>query len=464
MNNFNMITGTDGYKFVGHNKMLPEGTKYVQSYFEARKGAMYPKTMFVGLQPILKDYLCGVVITTEMIDKAERLANRYIQNGKNIFDRERWDYIVRQHGGRLPIVIYAVPEGTLVDIDNVLMTVQNTDSKCAWLTGHLETILTHVWYTCTVGTKSYYIKELFKKFLNLTSDEGENFGGINFMLHDFGFRGTSSFESAQRGGMAHMVNFDGTDTLAGIEYTEDQYCGVEVGMSVIATEHSIMTAMGRRGEWDVVKSLFDEFQEGILSLVIDSYDYKNFVDSFIGDYFKQNVLDRDGVTVLRPDSGEPVPTVLYILNSLEKNFGSTVNGKGFKVLNPKVRVLWGDGIDTDGIESILMAMVDDGWSTENIIFGMGGHLLQGVNRDTQRFAFKASAQYRDGEWTDVYKEPLDKSKASKKGRQRLIKVGGQWGTTNSRDPRLKDELEMVFLNGKLVREYNFNEVRENSKK
>ena len=191
----------------------------------------------------------------------------------------------------------------------------------------------------------------------------------------------------------------------------------------------------------------------------------NFVRA-MGGQFKEKILARDGVFVVRPDSttrehGNPEELVEWILHRLDGSFGSTVNSKGYKVLHPKVRILWGDGIDIYGIQAILNRAIWAGYSAENLVFGMGGGLLQKVNRDTQRFAFKSSAQYRNGKWHDVFKDPVDSSKKSKKGRLSLVRENGNFKTIRETDlPR--SILEVVFENGDIKKEYNFRTVRTNA--
>jgi len=455
--NRNITVLTDSYK-IGHYDMYPEGTETVYSYFESRKGARFNETVFFGLQYLLKEYLCGQVVTKESIDKGQAIVDAHL--GPNVFNREGWEYILKEYNGHLPLEIKAVPEGTPVDVGNVLMTVENTDPKCFWLSNFSETLLTHVWSASTVATLSREVKKLCKSYLGATSD---NQAGLNFMLHDFGYRGVSSVESAGFQGAGHLVNFFGTDTIAAIELLMNYYNSGVCAFSVPATEHSIMTARGEEGEKQVFKDLLDKYPTGILSVVIDSYDYHRFIREY-AEEFKDQILARDGKVVFRPDSGDPVKVVRNVLKNLEIVFGSTENSKGFGVLNPKVGVLWGDGIDIEGIKCILNDMLQQKWSAENIVFGMGGGLLQKVNRDTQRFAFKSSAQKRNGEWFDIYKDPIDSSKASKKGKLALTKRFGFYETINP-DALLtnKDDLlETVFLNGKLIKEYSLDQIRKNA--
>jgi nicotinamide phosphoribosyltransferase len=455
----NQVTLTDSYK-IGHDNMYPQGTEYVYSYFEARKGADFPQTLFFGLQALLKEHFLGVQVTTEDIDKAEKLMTAHLGG----FNRAKWDYIVDNCGGKLPIEIKAVAEGSIVPVDNVLFTIVNTDPNCPWLVGHMETVLTHVWQASTVATLSKTTKNLFEDFLERTCDEGKQFPGIDFMLHDFGYRGVSSVQSACWGGMGHLINFSGTDTIVALEGAMEYYnAETAVAYSVNATEHSIMTSRGEAGEVETIKDLIRKYPTGILSMVSDSYDIYNCVENIYGKgEVKEMILERDGVFVIRPDSGEPVETMKRLLELTGDAFGYETNKKGFKVLNPKVRIIWGDGIGYDGIKAILEMAEANSWSVENLVFGMGGGLLQKVNRDTQRCAFKSSAQMRNGEWHDIFKDPLDQSKRSKRGQLKLIKENDEFKTVRLEEEG-EDLLQTVFLNGDLVKEFTFDEVRANAK-
>lgn len=470
----NICLMSDSYK-MGHWKMYLKDTQAVYSYLEARNGARFNKTVFYGLQYILSRYFVGQVVTQEKIDEAEKIIDAHL--GKGIFNRQGWQYILEKHEGRLPLRIKAVPEGTPVDINNVMMTVENTDDEnCAWLTNYVETELLHVWYSMTVATLSRECKIMIKDYLMKTTDD---LSGLDFMLHDFGERGSTTLESAALAGSAHLINFKGTDTVPAIPLIL-KYYGMDIndikyeeaneiniaetmpGFSVAATEHSIMTARGEAGEFDVVEHLYNEYTTGILSTVIDSYNYENYI-TVLGTRFKDVVLNRNGRTVFRPDSGDPVTVTLRCLELLGEYFGYTKNNKGFKVLNDKVRVLWGDGIDYYGIRTVLFSMFNHGWSAENIVFGMGGGLHQKVERDTQRTAFKCSSQMFDDIWHDVYKKPKDLTKASKRGRLALIKDGDRFVTI--REEELGDKknyLETVFENGNFVKMYSFDEIRKNA--
>jgi nicotinamide phosphoribosyltransferase len=454
----NIITLTDSYKF-NHWNQYPNDTEYVYSYFEARTGAKYNKTVFFGLQYYLKEYLEGQVVTREKIENAAKLSRAHF-GSDNMFNRAMWEHILNNHGGRLPITIKAVPEGMPIPINNVLMTVVNTDKMCAPLTNHLETLLSQIWAASTTATLSYEVYRLLEHYRNETG----SMDFIRFGLHDFGFRGVSSVESAGVEGAGHLINFLGTDTVKSMEVAMEYYNASldNLAYSVPATEHSVMTSQGINGEEALFLDLLNKYPNGILSIVIDSYDYKRFINEFARKY-KNEILARNGKVVFRPDSGDPNTVSLDVLNGLNDIFGSTKNSKGYLELHPKVGMLWGDGLDYDGIRSILFTMRNNGYSTNNIVFGMGGGLLQKINRDVQRFAFKSSAQCRNGVWYDIFKHPLDSSKKSKKGILALVKDNnGNYNTVKTLDINDPNNImQTVFHNGIITKEYSFADVRHN---
>lgn len=457
----NFIIKTDSYK-IGHWSDYPDDTEYVYSYFEARTGARFTNTEFFGLQP-MTDYLAQVRVTQAMVEEAAMVAAIHFGD-PTIFNRTGWEYIVNELQGKLPLKIMAVPEGTNVPVNNVLMTVVNTDPHCFWLTNALESFLTHVWYPSTVATLSKNVKNMMLAYLEANGDPLN----INFMLHDFGYRGATTDDAAAIGGAGHLINFMGTDTLVAMALAYDYYDAKleSLGFSVPATEHSVMTSLGREGEYKVVQHLLKNHSTGILSCVADSYNIYNFTKYIIS--IKDQILARDGRFVLRPDSvtgADPTPESLVntLLWMLWEGFGGEINAKGYKVLDPHIRLIWGDGIDIDGIQLILENMDGSWFSADNIVFGMGGGLLQKVNRDTQRFAFKSSAQCRSGVWYDIHKDPIDSSKVSKKGKLKLVLNEAGYATLPQSNFQ-NDELVKVFENSKTFNRITFDQVRENSMK
>ena len=458
----NLTLQTDSYK-LGHHEQYPPGTEHVYSYYESRGGSDYPYTVFFGLQYFLKRYLQGEVVTHRDVDEGISFCKEHFA-GASHFNEEMWRHIVDKHAGKLPIEIRAVPEGTIVPTANVLMTITNTDPKCAPLVNHLETLLCNLWYPCNVATLSRLVKHNLRGWLDKNCDPQDIEVHLPFMLHDFGQRGAACPEAAALGGAAHLVNFLGTDTVTGILLASEYYHAGMCGYSVPATEHSVMTARGRSGEFEVVQQLLDTYPTGILSVVSDSYDIEHACKVY-GTVFKDQIMARKGKFVVRPDSGHPTKTVIRCLEILEEYFPCTTNGAGdmgYTVLPKQIGLIWGDGIDRTGINDILRAMDAEGYSSKNIVFGMGGGLLQKHNRDTQRFAFKASAICINREWSDIFKDPVGGRKESKSGRMKLVWQEGMHGemlsTVASTDIR-KDLLVPVFRDGEILEEWPWHAIR-----
>jgi nicotinamide phosphoribosyltransferase len=457
----NIILDTDSYK-LSHYLQYPPNTQSVYSYFESR-GGKWQEVVFFGLQYYLKKYLEGQVITQDKIDEAAEVSTLHFGN-PNLFNKAGWEYILHKHNGRLPVAIKAVPEGMVVPGHNCLLTIENTDPNCYWLTNYLETLLVQVWYPCTVSTQSREMKSLILKYLKRTGDPSL----IDFKLHDFGFRGVSSVESAGTGGAAHLINFKGTDTLAGVMVARKYYGEKMAGFSIPAAEHSTITSWGRMNEVDAMQNMLRRYPEGLVAVVSDSYDIFEACSDIWGTQLKDKVLERNGTVVIRPDSGDPIQVLVSgepnVFTLLGEKFGYSINDKGFKVLNPHVRVIQGDGIDFEMLDNILYSMEQRGWSADNIAFGSGGGLLQKLNRDTLKFAFKCAAVTVNGVERPVYKSPVtDKGKVSKSGRMKLIRVDGSHGYTyNTVPPNVPgdDMLVEVFRDGEIKKEYTFAEIRE----
>jgi nicotinamide phosphoribosyltransferase len=456
-NTDNLILRGDSYKYSQHLQ-YPPGTEYVYSYIESR-GGKWDETLFFGLQIFLKEIL-SKPMTMADIDEAEEII---LAHGLP-FNRLGWEYIVNERGGRLPVSISAVPEGTVVPARNVLLTIVNVDPKCFWLTSFVETaLLRAVWYPTTVATKSMICKRVIMEYLRKTSDDPE--GQISFKLHDFGARGASSGETAAIGGAAHLVNFMGTDTVEALVAARRFYGAGMAGFSIPASEHSTMTAWGRDGEVDAYRNMIRQFAKpgALFACVSDSYDLWSAIDVLWGGSLRQEVIDSGAVLVVRPDSGDPTTVPVEAVRRLARKFGTITNGKGYEVLN-HVRVIQGDGIDEDVIPVILENLTVAGFATDNIAFGMGGGLLQQVNRDTQRFAQKASAACIEGKWIEIFKDPAtDPGKTSKKGRLALVHECGVWETRPEEGNAWRNQLQRVYLDGRITREWSFDEVRERAR-
>jgi nicotinamide phosphoribosyltransferase len=454
----NFLLRTDSYKFT-HWKQYPPNTTGIYSYLESR-GGMFPATVFFGLQYYLRTYVQGSVFTKQDIAQADEFCRQHF--GRDLFNREGWTRLLEKHGGCLPVRIRAVPEGSVVSNLNVLATIENTDPDFPWLTNYLETLLLKVWYPTTVATLSREIKKIIKGFLERTGDPSL----LPFKLHDFGYRGVSSEETAAIGGAAHLVNFMGTDTVAGIILLRDHYHTKTMpGFSIPASEHSTITAWGKGNELEAYRNMLTAYPEGLVACVSDSYNIYNACETLWGELLKPDIVQRKGTLVIRPDSGDPINVLTRVFEILGAKFGYETNAKGYRVLPSYVRVIQGDGVNMFTVQNMLYQLAKfHGWSADNIAFGMGGALLQQLNRDTQKFAFKCSAALVDGEWRPVFKDPItDPGKNSKHGRLALVQTTpGTFHTVENvaSASANEDRLVTVFENGEIKKEYDFDSIRQ----
>ena len=458
-----LVTCTDSYKF-SHYLQYPANLRNVYSYIESR-GGEYDFTLFFGLQAYVQEYLT-TPITRQDIDAGEARLARHIPGLQ--FNRAGWEYILEKHNGYLPLRIRAVREGSRVPVSNALVTVENTDEQVPWLAGYIEShLLRGVWYPTTAATRSRTLKDIAAHYLRMTSDYPEQ--ALPFSVHDFGMRGASSRESAGIAGGAHLVNFAGTDNGDALDWVEEYYRDNAAGFSIPASEHSVATMYGRDGEEEYFRMMLRQFGKPgrIYANVADSYDIYHAC-KIVLPRLKDDLAASGATMVVRPDSGDPVEVVGKTLHLLEEEFGYTVNSKGYKVLN-NVKVIQGDGINALTVEALCKAVIARGFSTDNLAFGCGGYLLQMFNRDTQKFAMKASAARMGDTWTEIIKDPVtDPNKRSKPGRVTLYKnADGEYYTSAQLDTQTRgrdEQLEDVFVNGRLVREQSFQEIRELSGK
>lgn len=464
--NTNPLLATDVYK-LGHMEFYPEGTEKIYSYLTARSVKTYKEALWFGLQAHL-DFLAKP-ITHEMVD--EFLAYRKMILGSNPPGVEKKVRALADLG-YWPILIKAAPEGSVIGARNVLMTTTNTHKDFAWCVGFLESYLLKVWNTTTVATQSLNFRRLFDRYASETSDIP---GLVPFQVHDFGYRGCSSEETAALSGMAHLVNFLGTDTVTAVKAAKEIYNSAEpIGLSVPATEHSVMCAFTREREIDAFRRMLAQNPTGIVSIVSDTYDLWNVLTNF-AQQLKSEILARDGKVVFRPDSGDPKkilcgdssapagsPANKGAIRLLDEAFGSEINSKGFRQINPKVGLIYGDGMYYDRIADILATMKEMGYASTNLVIGVGGILLQQHNRDDMGFAIKATFARVNGENRELFKDPItDPGKSSHKGLMRLD-IGAEGYFTTDQVSEAGEKcgiLRTVFRDGVIHNRQTFAEIR-----
>lgn len=421
----NPILAADGYK-CGHWEEMPKDILYNYAVCVPRKVSPYSDKIVAMGMAMAASFFASVRITPEMIDEAEL---EITQQGYH-FNRFGWEYIVRNHDGKIPLQIFGVEEGRIVDPQTPVMGVVNTDSRLAWLTTYYETFLQAlVWKMSTVASVCRAVRISLVEFCELT---GTDPSLVNYMLHNFGDRGADSpHEAATIAGIAHAALFDGSDCIRANGYIKSLYGTDKPSTSSIeATEHSVMCAHSdaeNKDDWgaalmavDRLYACVERAKEGIglpfMSVVIDTYDSRRFVKEYLGTKLKDRILASGGRLIARPDSGDSTIEPGMVAKDWEDTFGVTVNDKGYKVLHSSVGVIQGDGIRVGTFKGVVEGWIGAGYSLDNFCLGMGSGVTHDGARDDFSFSFKSIATYRNGEWGRELKDPItDSGKKSLSG-------------------------------------------------
>jgi nicotinic acid phosphoribosyltransferase len=360
--------------------------------------------------------------TVQDVELAERFWSTHnAGNSAYPFPKELFLKFIHENDGYFPIRFEALPEGTCAHIHVPIYQI-TAEGPYSNLVTYFESLLTHVWYPCTVATLSRRTRDVIDEAFERSVDE-DGMWAKQTRLVDFGFRGVTNVEQAVIGGIAHLLNFESSDTMPASYYAQFYLNGGRpVGSSVPASEHSVMTSW--RAEVEAFKHIASEFGGGVVSIVMDSYDYEAALQKIIPQ-IKDTIISKGGFLVMRPDSGDPVEVVLQGLRAAEAVFGVTVNKKGYKVTK-QTAVLQGDGINLQSLREIIARVLEEGYSAQSTLYGMGGGLLQKVNRDTMSFATKVChIVNEDGSTRDVMKKPkTDPTKISLPGELAVKRVNG----------------------------------------
>jgi nicotinamide phosphoribosyltransferase len=470
----NPLLGTDVYK-MGHMEQYKPGTTETYSYLIARTDRKYSHTVFFALRYWLKTYLTRR-LTPEMGE--EFLENRLAILGSNSPEVERKVRALCKLG-YFPIEIKAVKEGTVMPVRNVLMTIRNTLPEFEWVPGFIESLILKIWDAISTASCSFTYRQIVNAMYKRTVPE-ELIFLQEFAVHDFGYRGSKSEEEAAITGGAHLLSFTGSDTVPAREWLIRNYNADRTSpfiLSVPASEHSVMCSFGRGDEIDAFRNMLRLYPEGIVSIVSDTYDVYKVCSEFARE-MKVEILSRPemGKVVFRPDSGNPEKVICGdpdapvnsrewkgVLRLLEEVFGSEVNSKGFKQLNAKVGLIYGDGMYLGRYVRTLARLEDMGYAASNLVIGVGG-ILRNHSRDDMGFALKATHVINDGESVDIEKDPItDPKKKSHKGLMYLVRDSD--GIYRTVDQCTEEEeqsglLEVVFRDGEMIgEEQNFASIR-----
>lgn len=492
MKSINPLHCIDFYK-VGHRSQYPKGTSLIYANFTARSARHAngifqdsmeesPKVVFFGLQGILNWLLDELWQEAFFLLPKEEAVKIYEERVVGSLGPVASDvsHIEALHDlGYLPIEIRALPEGSLVDFKVPMLTIHNTLPEFFWLTNFLETQLSsELWKSITNATIAYQYRKMFDKYAEIT---GGDPSFCQWQGHDFSARGMSGIHDAAKQGAAHLVSFSGTDTVSAIDYVDEYYYGkgTFVAGSVVASEHSTMSANSKESELETYRKFITQiYPEGIVSIVSDTWDYWKVLTEYLPT-LKQEVLARKGKLVVRPDSGVPEliingdpdaiphsPEYKGSLRLLWEVFGGTINEKGYKVLDPHIGLIYGDSITPERCHDILQGMEENGFCSSNIVLGLGSYVYQMQSRDTFGFAMKSTYAEINDHPVEIFKDPVTDN-GTKKSLKGLIQV--------SQDPitnkfKVKDQctweeanegaLRTVFENGVVYEEATIHEIRK----
>jgi nicotinamide phosphoribosyltransferase len=469
---------TDVYK-CGHLNQYIEGTEYVYSYLMARSTKNFDSCVFFGLQYYLKEYLSRK-ITHEDVDDFLRVTKSVI--GEKPTDKQTEERLRKLADlGYLPLEIKAVKEGTIIDNKNVLLSIKNTLPDFHWVVGFVESVLLKIWFPITVATMSYNYRKIVEKYFADTCEDMKYLK--TFMVHDFGYRGDTSEESSMISGSSHLLSFIGSDTLVSHDFLLEYY-GAQTTLdkskpimaSVPASEHSVMCSFGKENEIDAYMNMLKLYPSGIVSIVSDTYDIYNVLTNIVKQ-LKPMIMNRDGKVVFRPDSGnqeyiicgDPTadpnsPAGKGCLKLLEEEFGYSVNSQGFKVINEKVGLIYGDGMYMEKYSRVLERMKTQGYASCNLVIGVGG-ILRFSTRDTLGLAIKATNIVVNGESRAIFKDPItDSGKKSHRGLLMLDfdKTTGKYFTVENAtvEQETQGYLHTVFKDGKVMCNEDLESIRE----
>ena len=476
----------DFYKTV-HSEQYPEGVTKLVSYFTPRMTRLNNenKLIMFGLQAFIKQYLIEYFNDNFFNMPKEQVLKDYNRIlsatlGKGSYKDEK---ISALHDlGYLPLEIKAVAEGTRVPVKVPMIEISNTHPSFAWLVNAIETLMScSLWHAMLCANVGYNYRQIVDKYYALSVDD--NVARARAM-GDFSMRGQESLESATQSSAAFCLSFLNTATVPAIPWLEQYYncdCTKEpVAFGAISTEHSVMCSNFAvdGDEITMIKRLLTEiYPHNSFSMVSDSYDYWNLVDNLLP-ACKKEILEHDGTISIRGDSGDPAQVVTETVFRLWKTFGGTVNSKGYKVLNPHIKAIYGDSITPQRAEKIYKTLVEKGFACNNVSLGVGSFSMQCLEeddtvkpftRDTFGIAVKATYGEKDGKPLLIFKNPKTDDGHFKKSQRGLCcvfknadgEITYQDGFDKNTFPKDKENLlKTVFKDGKTVKEFTLAEIRQ----
>ena len=477
----NPLLLTDGYK-VDHRRQYPNGTTLVYSNWTPRKSRIegIEEVVFFGLQYFIKKYILEDFETYFFKQPKEKVVAEYSRRINNYLGENQvgTKHIEDLHDlGYIPMVIKALPEGVSVPMRVPMFTMYNTLPEFFWLTNYFETLLSAViWMPCTSASIAKQYRKILDKYADETSSTPDF---VDWQGHDFSMRGMAGIEAATCSASGHLLSFTGTDTIPAIDFLEKYYnANAEtelIGGSVSATEHSVMCMGTLDDELGTFKRLICEvYPKGIVSIVSDTWDLWKVLTDYLPK-LKNEIVNREGKVVIRPDSGNPVDIICGTPNGKNENeqkgviellwetFGGQINDKGYKELIPQIGAIYGDSITIDRATQICERLKAKGFASTNVVLGIGSYTYQYNTRDTFGFAMKATYGEVESEGREIFKDPItdDGTKKSAKGLMKIVLEDGTYKLIDQVDwaEEKQGELKEILRDGKLLIDHRLAEIR-----
>ncbi len=481
----NPLLLTDGYK-IDHRRQYPEGTTLVYSNWTPRKSRMegVNEVVLFGLQYFIKKYILEDFDTHFFKQPKEKVVKEYSRRINNYLGENQvgTQHIEALHDlGYIPMVIKSLPEGAPVPVRVPMFTMYNTQPEFFWLTNYFETLVSAVvWMPCTSATIALQYRKVLDKFAAETSSVPEF---VDWQGHDFSMRGMAGIEAGLISSCGHLLSFTGTDTVPAIDLLERYYNADSnkelIGGSVAATEHSVMCMGTIEDELGTFRRLICEvYPKGIVSIVSDTWDLWKVLTEYLPQ-LKNEIINREGKVVIRPDSGDPVLIICGnpegkteqerkgVVELLWDTFGGTVNEKGYKELIPQIGAIYGDSITVDRATRICQGLKDKGFASTNVVLGIGSYTYQYNTRDTFGFAMKATYGEVNGIGREIFKDPItdDGTKKSAKGLMKVVEEDGTYKLQDqvSWEEEQQGAFKEVFRDGKLLIDQSLAEIRQRIK-
>ena len=481
MSNTMALLLSDTYKQV-HDRMYPSGLTKLVSYWVPRKSMLknQDKMVFFGLQAFVKEYLIECFNNNFFALTEDEVLKLYtdsmdIQIGRDNYDTDK---IINFHRlGYLPLKIRALPEGSLVPMGVPCIEITNTHDDFAWLTQWIECILqVELWKPCCHATIGYMYRQIADKWYAKTVSNIPS----SMACADFGMRGMSCMDEATRCSASWLLSFNKTSTIPAINYIDKYYnadCkNNKLGIGAVSTEHSVMGANYSidGNEVTFVKHLLNElYPNTSFSMVSDTYDYWNMINNILPQV-KEDIMNHNGKLLVRPDSGDIVDISVKTVEKLWEIFGGTINYKGYKILDPHIGIIYGDGCTLENVDTIWSELEKRGFAANCIVYGVGAFCFSAivendklivVTRDTFGIAMKATYGIINGKKLMIYKDPKTDTSKLKKSHKGCCEVyAGRNGELMCRDELLEMSnntlLTTVFEDGNLIREDTFFDIRE----